>query len=189
VPPRPSLDRAPGRPTQEDLDSINSPFAATMMESCSVTQVRGHPLGPRQARSWRSGLSGRGARGAPRRNVVRVLQSCPALAKHTQTPRPHASMEAVAAAGTHELCCLHTDGAPPTDSVTTLTCVAPAPSAAPTHHRRHHRRRRRPLISAPPGQEAERHVPQRLAGRTGPPVKATAGGPAKAQLSHVAGQS
>jgi hypothetical protein len=29
-----------GRPCQEDLDAIQSPFAATMMESCSVTQVR-----------------------------------------------------------------------------------------------------------------------------------------------------
>ncbi|KAI8473076.1 MAG: mitogen-activated protein kinase 5 [Monoraphidium minutum] len=37
------LDRimeATGRPTQEDLDSISSPFAATMMESCSVTQAK-----------------------------------------------------------------------------------------------------------------------------------------------------
>lgn len=29
-----------GRPSQEDLDAIQSPFAGTMMESCSVTQVR-----------------------------------------------------------------------------------------------------------------------------------------------------
>ena len=28
-----------GRPSQEDLDAIQSPFAGTMMESCSVTQV------------------------------------------------------------------------------------------------------------------------------------------------------
>ncbi|KAF8059424.1 erkB [Scenedesmus sp. PABB004] len=29
-----------GRPCQEDLDAIQSPFAATMMESCSVTQAK-----------------------------------------------------------------------------------------------------------------------------------------------------
>eukprot|EP00877_Chromochloris_zofingiensis_P003410 jgi/Chrzof1/1306/Cz10g02130.t1_MAPK5 len=29
-----------GRPAQEDLDAIQSPFAATMMESCSVTQPK-----------------------------------------------------------------------------------------------------------------------------------------------------
>ncbi len=31
-----------GRPAQDDLDTITSPFAATMMESCSVT----HPKRP-----------------------------------------------------------------------------------------------------------------------------------------------
>jgi hypothetical protein len=29
-----------GRPSQEDLDAIGSPFASTMMESCSVTQAK-----------------------------------------------------------------------------------------------------------------------------------------------------
>jgi len=33
-----------GRPSQEDLDAIQSPFAGTMMESCSVTQVQHMPL-------------------------------------------------------------------------------------------------------------------------------------------------
>lgn len=42
----PFVDRLPswlllaGRPCQEDLDAIQSPFAATMMESCSVTQAK-----------------------------------------------------------------------------------------------------------------------------------------------------
>jgi len=29
-----------GRPSQEDIDATDSPFASTMMESCTVTQAR-----------------------------------------------------------------------------------------------------------------------------------------------------
>ncbi|GBF98219.1 cell-cycle-assocaited kinase [Raphidocelis subcapitata] len=50
------LDRimeATGRPSQEDLDAVSSPFAATMMESCSVTQAKRladiFPTAPRDA--------------------------------------------------------------------------------------------------------------------------------------------
>lgn len=44
-----------GRPSQEDLDAIQSPFAGTMMESCSVTQVGCSACGqPWQARPQQS---------------------------------------------------------------------------------------------------------------------------------------
>lgn len=52
--PGPAPLLAVGRPTQEDLDGISSPFAATMMESCSVTQVRprtSHACTTRRARA------------------------------------------------------------------------------------------------------------------------------------------
>lgn len=30
-----------GKPEPEDIDAVDSPFAATMMETCSVTKIKG----------------------------------------------------------------------------------------------------------------------------------------------------